>query len=84
VIYYDGQFDDSRLLIHLAATAAEQGAVLPNYAQVTALTRCEDDQRREIQDAESGRMASASARGGQCGGPSAMGSGSWPNRPAAR
>src|SRR3984957_19240088 len=28
VIYFDGQFDDTRLLIHLAATAADQGAVL--------------------------------------------------------
>src|SRR6204780_4381449 len=31
VIYYDGQFDDTRLLIQLAATAADQGAVLLNY-----------------------------------------------------
>src|SRR5271169_1007477 len=28
VLYYDGQFDDSRLLIDLAETAVEQGAVL--------------------------------------------------------
>ena len=39
VIYYDGQFDDSRLLIHLAATAAKQGATLLNYARVAALAR---------------------------------------------
>lgn len=38
VIYYDGQFDDSRLLIHMAVTAFEQGATLLNYAQVTAAT----------------------------------------------
>ena len=31
VIYYDGQFDDSRLVINIAQTAAEQGAVLVNY-----------------------------------------------------
>jgi glycerol-3-phosphate dehydrogenase len=37
VIYYDGQFDDTRLLINLVATAAEQGATLLNYAKVTAL-----------------------------------------------
>jgi glycerol-3-phosphate dehydrogenase len=42
VVYYDGQFDDARLLIHLAATAAEQGATLLNYARVTALTRGPD------------------------------------------
>ena len=39
VVYYDGQFDDSRLLINMAATAAGQGATLLNYAKVTALTR---------------------------------------------
>src|SRR3954453_6784433 len=38
VLYYDGQFDDSRLLINLARTADAQGAVLLNYAQVTELT----------------------------------------------
>src|SRR5437016_2710900 len=43
VIYYDGQFDDTRLLIHMAATAAEQGATLLNYAPVTALTKDADD-----------------------------------------
>jgi len=26
VVYYDGQFDDARLLIHLAMTAADHGA----------------------------------------------------------
>src|SRR5262249_2759624 len=39
VVYYDGQFDDTRLLINLVATAAEHGATLLNYVQVTALTR---------------------------------------------
>jgi glycerol-3-phosphate dehydrogenase len=39
VIYFDGQFDDSRLLINLVATASEQGATLLNYAQVTGLTK---------------------------------------------
>ena len=38
VLYYDGQFDDARLLINLAQTATEQGAVLVNYAPVVALT----------------------------------------------
>ena len=42
VIYFDGQFDDSRLLINLVATAYEQGAALLNYAQVTALTKDAD------------------------------------------
>src|ERR1700753_4306849 len=42
VIYYDGQFDDTRLLIHLAATAADQGGVLLNYAPVVEITRGAD------------------------------------------
>jgi glycerol-3-phosphate dehydrogenase len=39
VIYYDGQFDDARLLIHLAMTAADHGATLVNYCPATSLTR---------------------------------------------
>jgi glycerol-3-phosphate dehydrogenase len=42
VIYYDGQFDDARLLIDLVTTAAEQGASLLNYMQVTGLTKDAD------------------------------------------
>ena len=38
-VYYDGQFDDARLLIHMAATAFEQGATLLNYVEVTGLTK---------------------------------------------
>jgi glycerol-3-phosphate dehydrogenase len=34
VFYYDGQFDDARLLIHLAMSAVDHGAVLLNYAPV--------------------------------------------------
>ncbi len=39
VVYYDGQFDDARLLINMVATAAEQGAALINYCRVTGLTK---------------------------------------------
>ena len=39
VVYYDGQFDDSRLLINLVTTAFEHGAVLLNYARVTGLAK---------------------------------------------
>jgi glycerol-3-phosphate dehydrogenase len=42
VIYHDGQFDDARLLIHLAETAAEQGAVLVNYMPVHGLSHGDD------------------------------------------
>jgi glycerol-3-phosphate dehydrogenase len=38
VLYYDGQFDDARLLINLIQTAAECGAAVLNYARVTGLT----------------------------------------------
>ncbi|MBW2327737.1 MAG: FAD-dependent oxidoreductase, partial [Deltaproteobacteria bacterium] len=31
VIYHDGQFDDSRLVVNLVQTAAEQGGTLINY-----------------------------------------------------
>ena len=34
-VYYDGQFDDARLLIHMVVTAFEQGATLLNYVAVT-------------------------------------------------
>jgi glycerol-3-phosphate dehydrogenase len=39
VVYYDGQFDDARLLIHLAMTAADHGAALLNYCPATSLLR---------------------------------------------
>ena len=42
VVYYDGQFDDARLLIHLAMTAADHGATLVNYCPVTGLTQDAD------------------------------------------
>ena len=42
VVYHDGQFDDARLLVHLAMTAAEQGAALLNYARVVGLSKDED------------------------------------------
>jgi glycerol-3-phosphate dehydrogenase len=39
VIYYDGQFDDARLIISLARTADKQGAVLLNYTPVKRLLK---------------------------------------------
>lgn len=38
-MYYDGQFDDARLLIHMVFTAFEQGATLLNYVEVTGFTK---------------------------------------------
>jgi glycerol-3-phosphate dehydrogenase len=42
VQYYDGQFDDARMLINMAQTAAEQGGHLLNYCRVEALLQDED------------------------------------------
>lgn len=56
IVYYDGQFDDARLLIHLAATAADHGATLLNYAPVIALDRD-----------SSGRIAAVIARDEESG-----------------
>lgn len=38
-IYYDGQFDDSRLAISLAQTAHDQGATLINYMKATSFIK---------------------------------------------
>ncbi|MFP4000226.1 MAG: FAD-dependent oxidoreductase [Desulfobacterales bacterium] len=39
VIYYDGQFDDSRLAINMAQTAAGQTATVVNYMKVAGLLK---------------------------------------------
>ncbi|MEX0635162.1 MAG: FAD-dependent oxidoreductase, partial [Ferruginibacter sp.] len=39
ILYTDGQFDDARLAINLAQTAAEQGATLLNYCWVESLEK---------------------------------------------
>jgi glycerol-3-phosphate dehydrogenase len=41
VLYHDGQFDDARLAINLAQTAASEGAVLLNYCRVDELIKKE-------------------------------------------
>jgi glycerol-3-phosphate dehydrogenase len=64
VIYYDGQFDDARLLINLAQTAVEQGAILLNYTPATALTRDGDGfiDGVVVREVESGHEFRAAAR----------------------
>lgn len=42
VIYHDGQFDDARMAISLAQTAANHGACLMNYCGVIGLTKQND------------------------------------------
>lgn len=39
VIYYDGQFDDSRLAISLAQTFADNGGIAVNYMKVNSLIK---------------------------------------------
>lgn len=41
ILYYDGQFDDSRLAINIAQTAAENGGVLINYMKAVGLLKDE-------------------------------------------
>ena len=64
VIYYDGQFDDTRLLINLVATAAGQGATLLNYARVTGLNKGPDGIIHGVtwQNAETGESFEVKAR----------------------
>lgn len=64
VVYYDGQFDDSRLLINLLQTAAAHGAALLNYMPVTALVTGADGTIEGVvaRDLESGADLRAAAR----------------------
>jgi glycerol-3-phosphate dehydrogenase len=63
-VYFDGQFDDARLLIHMAFTAFEQGATLLNYVKVTGVTRDGQDFVDGIlaRDLENGEELRAFAR----------------------
>ena len=63
VRYWDGQFDDARLALLLARTAADRGALLVNHCAVTGLLH-ERDQVRGLQVRcdESGQDFSVRAR----------------------
>jgi glycerol-3-phosphate dehydrogenase len=63
VKYWDGQFDDARLALTLARTAASRGALVINYCPVTAL-RHEDGRVVGLtcRDQESGASYDVSAR----------------------
>jgi glycerol-3-phosphate dehydrogenase len=64
VVYYDGQFDDARLLIHLAMTAADHGAALVNYCPATGLLHDADGYVNGLtaRDEESGEQLAVAAR----------------------
>ncbi|MDO6432065.1 FAD-dependent oxidoreductase [Flavitalea sp. BT771] len=55
VRYYDGQFDDARLAINLAMTAAEEGGTLLNYFKVVRLIGKERVKGVVAKDMESGK-----------------------------
>jgi glycerol-3-phosphate dehydrogenase len=63
VLYHDGQFDDARLALTLAQTAADHGAALVNYAKVERLIK-EDGKVRgaAVRDLESGSAFDVRAR----------------------
>ena len=64
VVYYDGQFDDARLLIHLAMTAAEHGATVVNYCPATSLLRDSEGYVNGLaaRDSETGEEFTVNAR----------------------
>jgi glycerol-3-phosphate dehydrogenase len=64
VVYYDGQFDDSRLAINLAQTAMEQGATLLNYFKVTGLLKNTNEHLLGVtaSDIETGEIYQLSAK----------------------
>ena len=63
VRYWDGQFDDARLALLLARTAAARGALLVNHCEATALVR-EGGLvlGLQVRDAQSGESATLRAR----------------------
>ncbi len=63
VRYSDGQFDDARLALNLAQTAAENGGVILNYMKVTSLTKTKNQTTGVIvEDVESGKSYTLSAK----------------------
>lgn len=44
VIYYDGQFDDARMNVTIALTAAQEGAAIANHVETIALRKNTDGQ----------------------------------------
>jgi glycerol-3-phosphate dehydrogenase len=58
VMYHDAQFDDARMAVALAQTAADHGAVLLNYMRVEGFTRKDDGQIDGVRmvDVETGNV----------------------------
>ncbi|MFZ5517260.1 MAG: FAD-dependent oxidoreductase [Candidatus Zhuqueibacterota bacterium] len=63
VMYFDGQFDDARLVMNMARTAAEQGATLVNYMRAESLSRTDHFVDGVVtKDIETGKKYSLAAR----------------------
>ena len=64
VMYFDGQFDDARLLIALAMTADQHGAALANYCPVIGLLKDGDGFLNGLRfiDSETGREHAIQAK----------------------
>ncbi len=63
VIYHDGQFDDARLAINMATTAAEQGAVILNYMKcIDLIQNAGEVCGGAVRDEETGREFEIPAR----------------------
>jgi glycerol-3-phosphate dehydrogenase len=68
VTYVDGQFDDARLAVALARTAASRGAAVLNYCRVVGLAEAARGTATarvhgvEVEDRETGRQVTVAAR----------------------
>ncbi|WP_051261184.1 glycerol-3-phosphate dehydrogenase/oxidase [Desulfovibrio inopinatus] len=63
VVYFDGQFDDSRMAVNLAQTMEEHGGVALNYAKVKGLLKAgRMVDGVVVQDRETGREIDVHAR----------------------
>jgi glycerol-3-phosphate dehydrogenase len=61
--YWDAQFDDGRLALALARTAAQKGAHLLNYCRIVAIDHCADQVSGvTVEDVESGQQWPINAR----------------------
>lgn len=49
ILYYDGQFDDARLLTDLVRTASASGAAMLNYAKVVSLVKTDAGEIRGVE-----------------------------------
>ncbi|SHM59631.1 glycerol-3-phosphate dehydrogenase [Chitinophaga jiangningensis] len=63
IVYHDGQFDDARLAVNVAQTAAAHGAVLLNYCKVTGLKKTNGQiSGASAQDIDTGQQLDINAK----------------------